>query len=89
LLSHITKLINKELEKLNPQNLSQNELIYLLFLYLGSLDKKINRQTMQEMPNPTILIYAIQLQEHDDIKIRKEALKQIENFEKLESQTGL
>ena len=44
---------------------------------------------MQEMPNPTILIYAIQLQEHDDIKIRKEALKQIENFEKLESQTGL
>jgi hypothetical protein len=88
-LSHITKLINKELEKLNPQNLSQNELIYLLFLYLGSLDKKINRQTMQEMPNPTILIYAIQLQEHDDIKIRKEALKQIENFEKLESQTGL
>ena len=74
---------------MNPQNLSQNELIYLLFLYLGSLDKKINRHTMQEMPNPTILIYAIQLQEHDDIKIRKEALKQIENFEKLETQTGL
>jgi hypothetical protein len=59
---------------------SQNELIYLCFLYLSSLDKHIDPETGSIILNPRILVFSIQLQEHEDIKIRKEALKQIDAF---------
>ena len=51
-----------------------------MFLYLASLDKEVDPVTKQEAPNPKLLIYSIQLQDHEDIKIRKEASKQLEVF---------
>lgn len=53
-------------------------------MYLASLDKRNDQTTGKEVPNPAILLYSISLKEHEDIKIRKEAIKQIEIFEKLE-----
>lgn len=69
-----------------PAYLQNNELIYILFLYVASLD--IRRDSAgNEVPNPAILLYSISLKEHEDIKIRKEAVKQIEIFDKLDNKT--
>lgn len=59
-----------------------------MFLYLTDLDKRKDANTGKEVPNPAILLYAVSLKEHEDIKLRKEAIKQIEIFEKLEDQSG-
>lgn len=83
LLSLVTKLLNKEIKSINSN--FNNELIYILFLYLADLDKRRDSKTQQEIPNPSILMYSISLKEHEDIKIRKEAIKQIEIFEKVGS----
>jgi hypothetical protein len=83
LLKAVTNLLNKELASLEPSNPSQNELVYLLFLYLASLDRNFTTTEQgetREVPDPKILVYSIQLQDHDDIKIRKEALRQIDAF---------
>lgn len=86
LLSLVTKLLNKELKNISQNN--NNDVIYVLFLYLTDLDKRKDANTGKEVPNPAILLYAVSLKEHEDIKIRKEAIKQIEIFEKLEDQSG-
>jgi hypothetical protein len=52
-------------------------------LYLASLDTKKDPSSGSQMPNPAILLYAVSLKEHEDIKIRKESSKQIELFERL------
>jgi hypothetical protein len=84
LLSLVVKLLNKELVLSNSAaRSSNNELIYILFLYLSSLDIKVNESTQIEIPNPAILLYSINLKEHEDIKIRKVAQQQISIFEKL------
>ena len=85
LLSLVTKLLNKELQNISQNN---NDVIYVLFLYLTDLDKRKDAKTGNEVPNPAILLYAVTLKEHEDIKLRKEAIKQIEIFEKLEDQSG-
>jgi len=85
LLSLVTKLLNKELQNISQNN---NDVIYVLFLYLTDLDKRKDAKTGKEVPNPAILLYAVSLKEHEDIKLRKEAIKQIEIFEKLEDQSG-
>jgi hypothetical protein len=85
LLSLVTKLLNKELQNISQNN---NDVIYVLFLYLTDLDKRKDAKTGNEVPNPAILLYAVSLKEHEDIKLRKEAIKQIEIFEKLEDQSG-
>jgi hypothetical protein len=83
LLSLVSKNLNKEILVFNKTQTTQNcELIYILFLYLASLDTLRNPDGSL-MPNPAILLNAISLKEHEDIKIRKEASRQIENFEKL------
>lgn len=40
LLNQVTKMLNRELVSIQGLDPSQSELIYLLFLYLASLDKK-------------------------------------------------
>ena len=48
-----------------------NEIIYLLFIFLVSIDSK----------SASVLFYAISLKDHSDIKIQKEANRQIERFD--------
>jgi len=84
-LKLVTKFLNKELLKLNHVQkedsvATNNEMIYILFLYLVSLDKRVDENGVV-LPNPSVLFYAISLKEHADIKIRKEAARQIEQFD--------
>lgn len=51
---------------------SHGELIYILFLYVSRLDG--------DKLSAPILLYAITLKDHADIKIRKEAVTQLERF---------
>jgi len=62
-----------------------SDLIYVLFLYQASLDRRKDPLTGQDIPNPATLLYSISLKEHEDIKIRKESSRQIENFEAIVS----
>jgi hypothetical protein len=74
--------LNKEITLFNKTQTTVNcELIYLLFLYLSNLDTRKGADGVK-IPNPAILLYAVSLKEHEDIKIRKEASRQIELFEK-------
>jgi hypothetical protein len=51
-----------------------SELLYILYLYVARLDK--------ENLKADLLLHSVNLRDHVDIKIRKEALQQIERFEK-------
>lgn len=83
LLSKVSKMLAAELINYSQSKASQSEVIYLLFLYLSSLDTyKLNTQ---EVPNAKILVFSIQLQDHEDIKIRKEAARQLDLFQNLHS----
>ena len=73
LLSLVTKLLNKEMKNLEKN--FNNEVVYVLFLYLADLDRRKDKNASKEVPNPAILLYSISLKEHEDIKIRKEAIK--------------
>lgn len=72
----ISKRLDLELEKLSrmgadPEFARNNEIIYLLFIFLVAIDSK----------SASVLFYAISLKDHSDIKIRKEATRQIERFD--------
>lgn len=58
LLSYVVNYLNKE-------GKSNQEIVYLLFLYLSRLD--------QGSLNSQVLLYSILLKDHVDIKIKKEA----------------
>jgi hypothetical protein len=51
-----------------------SELLYILYLYVARLDK--------ETLKADLLLHSVNLKDHLDIKIRKEAIQQIERFEK-------
>lgn len=86
-MKRVTKILNKHLLSVvyqNQQDVAEStnsEMIYILFLFLASLDKRYNDKGLT-LPNPSILFYATSLKEHADIKIRKEANRQIELFDK-------
>ena len=58
-------------EARDPKN---SELLYILYLYVARLDK--------ENLKADLLLHSVNLKDHLDIKIRKEAIQQIERFEK-------
>jgi len=51
-----------------------SELLYILYLYVARLDK--------DNLKADLLLHSVNLRDHIDIKIRKEAIQQIERFEK-------
>jgi hypothetical protein len=51
-----------------------SELLYILYLYVARLDK-------DKLTAP-LLLHSVNLKDHIDIKIRKEALWQLERFDK-------
>lgn len=59
--SFVLNYLNKEGMKCN------SEITYLLFLYLSKLD--------QGAMNSSVLLYSILLKDHEDIKIKREALQ--------------
>ena len=72
----ISKRLDGELERLahfgsDLEYARNNEIIYLLFIFLAAMDNK----------SASVLFYAISLKDHSDIKIRKEAGRQIERFD--------
>lgn len=85
-LKLVTKILNKQLLSIvyagQPEDsaATNSEMIYILFLFLASLDKRYDEKGML-LPNPSLLFYATSLKEHPDIKIRKEAGRQIELFD--------
>ena len=70
----LTKFVENYLEREGKN--SDAEIVYILFLYLSRLGG--NRLS------PGILLNSIILRTHDDIKIRKEAVNQLERFTKAE-----
>ena len=81
LIGLVVKLMNQELAAMLQSSQAQNEILYVLFLYLSTLD----RMKDQKVPNPRILLYSSSLKDHEDIKIRNAAGKQIEVFEGISS----
>jgi hypothetical protein len=56
-------------EASNPEN---SELLYILYLYIARLSSELNAP---------LLLHSVNLKDHTDIKIRKEACKQLERFD--------
>ena len=58
-------------EAMDKQN---SELLYILYLFIA----RLNKGTL----SAPLLLHSINLKDHPDIKIRKEALTHLEKFEK-------
>jgi hypothetical protein len=67
IVSYVLNSLNKE-----TTTKTNAEIIYLLFLYLIRLDSGSF--------NSSVLLHSIILKDHNDIKIKREALRQLDNF---------
>ena len=61
IIVQVTNHLQKQLKNMNMADPSQNELVYLCFLYLSSLDKHTDSKTGNVTLNPRVLVFSIQL----------------------------